>query len=926
LPIFQQRYFAFSCSVVLGLLAGAVNLLPFWFLDSSEFLFGQFFVVLTLLCFGLRYALLTCVFSAAFIFYRWGHCWPSLVFTGEVIWLYFFCCRSAKPLFVRGLVYWLLIGTPLLAVFGYFFVKLPALEIATALVKYFLNAAIVLSVIDLLSFFFLKKSWQTRDLSLYKILNYIVSLLIILVVILTTIVLTNNHYSRIEYEVKSQLGEKSKDIAAKIDLYLNDYRRGVVLTAKAIEQGIDEELALNHLMGLYPNLRSSIVSDNKAIARIFNPMSLKESLKDDAPSIADRDYYIKGKDSPKGYISNIFKSRGLGNVPIVGVSAPIYKNSEFQGIVEGSLVFDFFFRFRPIIFENDGELIVLDASKQVVFSTLGDHYRVLNQLSSIQLDALRGDERGVMVTELDGEQYYVQSYLSEQQGWYVATLLKRKYANLVAASAWGQSLFLALVVIALISIFITQLSRWLVRPIKQLSAQIDEFEPTATATTIDNPYNSWLEVFSLQRQFATLAFNLTSNFRDLEQVNNENEALNQRLKNFNVSLEFQVNEKTDELIKAVALANKASQAKSQFLANMSHEIRTPLNGIIGLTDILLKNKAINQEGSEHLQMIQQSANNLLLILNDILDFSKIEAGALKLDTRSVDLHQLLNQLTLVFTNTGLQKGVAFTLEISANVPQVMELDPLRLSQIVNNVLNNAGKFTKSGKIEMSVSYFDGTLSLSISDTGIGISEKQQSQLFKEFTQADISTTRQYGGTGLGLAICKRIVELMGGNLKLKSKEGEGSCFTIAVPVKVAQLSEPVNNEQPVPDLSDFNVLLVEDNPINQMVISKMVGDTGCSLHIASDGEKALVCLETMKADIILMDCQMPNMDGFQCTRAIRTHPEKYADVIIIAITANAFEDDQKRCLQVGMNDFIAKPVDRILLYKCLNKWVGKLKS
>ena len=178
MPIFQQRYFAFSCSILLGLLAGAVNLLPFWFLDSSEFLFGQFFVIITLLCFGLRYALLTCAFSAAFIFYRWGHCWPSLVFTGEIIWLYFFCCRSAKPLFVRGLLYWLLIGSPILALFGYFLVKLPALEVATALVKYFLNSAIVLSVIDLLSFFFLKQSWQTRDLSLYKILNYIVSYLL----------------------------------------------------------------------------------------------------------------------------------------------------------------------------------------------------------------------------------------------------------------------------------------------------------------------------------------------------------------------------------------------------------------------------------------------------------------------------------------------------------------------------------------------------------------------------------------------------------------------------------------------------------------------------------------------------------------------------------------------------------------------------
>jgi hypothetical protein len=449
LSISQHRYFAVCCSVLLGILAGFVNLLPFWFLDSSEFLFGQFFVLICLLLFGLRYALITCAISAMFIFYRWGHCWPSLVFVGEVIWLYYFSHKKARLLFVRGIVYWLVIGIPVLAAIGYFIIALPWLAIVTALVKYLLNAAIILSIVDLISFFFIQQAWHKRAYSLYQILNYIVSILITLVVLLTSIVLTNNHYARIEYEVKAQLSKKSEDIAAKIDLYLNDYRRGIVLTAKAIEQGVAKEVALDHLMTLYPSFLTSIVTDENAIARVFNPLSLQESLKGNSLSVADRDYYIKGKESPNGYISDIFRGRGFGNVPIVGVSAPVYIDERFQGVVEGSLTLGSFEQFRPSIFDNQGELVVLDAKKQVVFSTLTSHYKVLAQLSAEEFSQLEGNDQAIMTTTIDGEQYYVKVYLSQQQGWYVASLLQRKYANLVAASAWGQSLLLIVLVILL---------------------------------------------------------------------------------------------------------------------------------------------------------------------------------------------------------------------------------------------------------------------------------------------------------------------------------------------------------------------------------------------------------------------------------------------------------------------------------------------
>lgn len=922
MEFFRHRYFALVCSVLLGLIAGGVNLLPFWFLDSSEFLFGQFFVLLCLLKFGWRYALITLFLSSCFIFARWGHSWTSIAYLFEVIWLYYFCCRHARPLFVWGLLYWLIVGLPVLAIIGFFVLQLPSLTVLTALAKYLLNAAIYLCVIDLLSFFFIRESWQKRSLSLYKILNYFVNLLIILVVLLITIVLTNNHYSRIEYEVKAQLSEKSKNIASQVDLYLNNHRRGIVLSAKAIEQGMPAEQALENLMQLYTNFRSSIVSDNQALVHHFNPITLKESLNEETPSIADRQYYLQAESSPQGYISDMFESRGLGNLPIVAISAPIMINDQFTGIIEGSLIIGTFSQFVPSLFGEQGDLVVLDANKRVVFSTLPEQFEVLSKLSAADVESLSVQAETDIYTDLNDEQYYVKSSVANQQRWFVAALMKRKHANYVAAKTWAQALGLAVLVIILISVFITQLSRWLVRPIRHLSEQIDAFEPKAELTSIDNPENSWQEVSSLQQQFATLAFKLTSNFNDLEQVNTENNALNSRLKSFNTRLEYQVNEKTDELIKAVAFANKANKAKSLFLANMSHEIRTPLNGIIGLTDLLLSASHKDDDVHKQLQMIQQSANNLLLILNDILDFSKVEAGALKLDVQVINIAEHIKQISDVFANTGVREGVIFNCEIDSDLPEFIELDPLRFSQVINNILNNAGKFTEHGFITLNAQYIENKCRLSIKDTGIGISSEQQANLFNEFIQADISTTRKYGGTGLGLTICKRIVELMDGQLTLQSEQDVGSCFTVELPIKEAKKITSATLQQHLPSLTGMHVLLVEDNPINQVVISKMMLQTGCTIELANDGFKALKCITKKRPDLVLMDCQMPNMDGFQCTQEIRDNPEKYGDLVIIAITANAFEDDKTRCLEVGMNDFIAKPIDKVLLYQCLHKWLG----
>ncbi|MEL7309539.1 MAG: histidine kinase dimerization/phospho-acceptor domain-containing protein, partial [Pseudomonadota bacterium] len=275
--------------------------------------------------------------------------------------------------------------------------------------------------------------------------------------------------------------------------------------------------------------------------------------------------------------------------------------------------------------------------------------------------------------------------------WIVMTMLNRKHANNVAVSAWGQSLVMILFIILLTSVFITQLSRWLIAPIEKLAEQIDKFEPERAITETDLP-QTWLEVSRLQSQFSSLANKLALNFNRLHQANHENEVLNNKLTDFNAQLEKQVNDKTNELVEAVRLANQANRTKSQFLANMSHEIRTPLTGILGMTQLLLDNPKLPETERDELAMIHQSANNLLLILNDILDFSKIEAGALKLENRAVEIKALLQQLAKVFSNTSVKTGVEFNLSIANDIPEYIRLDPLRFSQVINNILSNACLF------------------------------------------------------------------------------------------------------------------------------------------------------------------------------------------------------------------------------------------
>lgn len=392
----------------------------------------------------------------------------------------------------------------------------------------------------------------------------------------------------------------------------------------------------------------------------------------------------------------------------------------------------------------------------------------------------------------------------------------------------------------------------------------------------------------------------------------------------------------NELREARDRAEQGNRVKSQFLANMSHELRTPMNAILGMTDLALKGEMSGRQRN-FVSKANQAAHSLLRILNDILDFSKVEAEQMKIEKIDFQISEVFKHVSNIVELKARDKQINWTWHIDEAVPEHVIGDPLRIGQILLNLCNNAIKFTANGgTVEASASITEReqqhlTLSFSVRDTGIGIAEEDQAHLFDAFHQVDQSTTRQYGGTGLGLAISQKLVELMEGNIWIESQPGRGSTFHFTVIVgettgvgKSARreqlISEPAESKVDESVLQGKKVLVVEDNEINQELVGELLREKGVHVSLADNGLMALEKLASESIDLVLMDCQMPIMNGYEASREIRKNPHT-RELPVIALTANVLEDDRQKAFSAGMNDFVTKPVDPILLYQTLTRWL-----
>ena len=461
--------------------------------------------------------------------------------------------------------------------------------------------------------------------------------------------------------------------------------------------------------------------------------------------------------------------------------------------------------------------------------------------------------------------------------------------NFVLLLKWTAALLLICIVVASILI------RIVLRPLRVLRSRAEQTAVTATGAAIATADPD--EIGSVVHVLDTLTERLLTKNRDLTQSRAEAEA--------------------------------ANEAKSQFLSTMSHEIRTPLNGLLGMAE-LLQETSLTADQRRYCQVITNSGRALYELLSDILDLSKIEAGKVRIEATDFDLALLIGDILSVYSDLAASRSNRVIAEVDIPSPGRFRGDPTRLRQVLSNLLSNAIKFTEGGNITLAVSALAlraedprTWLRISVRDSGIGIAPEELKNLFRPFTQADSSTTRQYGGTGLGLVISKHLVELMGGCLNIESAPGVGTHIRFDLPFAAAENTvAPRAIDAPTAKRLAARVLVAEDNPVNQEVIRAMLRLAGAEVVLVENGELAVQSIRQGKFDVVLMDCQMPVMDGYEAARAIRLEEAPGRRIPIIALTANAFSEDRERCLSAGMDDYVAKPVTRDVLVQTVARWAG----
>ncbi|HCS80611.1 MAG TPA: hybrid sensor histidine kinase/response regulator [Alteromonas macleodii] len=732
-----------------------------------------------------------------------------------------------------------------------------------------------------------------------------------------------------ERQIHSYMSQRVNVLEFQLSNFIQQHQSAIISAAQVLSSEVSnsdfDNAAVTNLRVLAshnPEFLTFLIADDKGdLTHAYPPSLLDKARQSGLSNVAYRPYFFEVMQTGKPFLSNVFQGRGFGNDPIVALSAPITDaDGTPKGIVEGSLSLKSFSAidnlslggFLMLIEDQKGEVIYASKGLKMKPLTKAPFYICEPDCAVEVENGPQGKTWLRLAKDMPFASWKVSYYFDKRLLMAsMSNYLLKDLLLLLALSAFGT--FTGYVVAKMVG-----------APIRRLVRYIAEFDPTQKEG-VKAPQRALhiQELSSLSDEFVSLEARLLDAFEELKVAREVEQSLNVELGELNQSLEKRIEEKTEHLALALKEAEAANVAKTQFLANMSHEIRTPMNGIIGSCELMLENE-LPENVSARAKTISRSASNLLIILDSILDWSKIESGKMLTDIQSCAIRELLEASCDLYRHAAQVKGYDIALYINQGVPNALNIDAGKVSQIINNLLSNAIKFTSDGVVTVNVSYAHQGLKISVSDTGIGIAPNKLRLIFDKFEQADPSTTRNFGGTGLGLAISKGLVELLGGELYVESELGKGTSFTFHIPATVSEEKEHAENEV-IPSLPDgLRVLLAEDNDINAEIVMDMLKSSNIKCIRTKNGQDAVKAEKRHDFDVILMDCQMPIMDGHTASKLIRSEGRNKDTVRIIALTANAFIEDKNACLEAGMNAHLSKPIRKQVLFDCIARELARV--